>query len=152
MGQITTTQNLVAIKEVRHAGQKSLHWGWRGCKVFPSGHHQQGQQGRPFLDGAVLDIAQILTHSLSRSQYHFWFGLFVCRFLSCETITKLYYTYWIFSFHFISRTQRQPPAILSSIPQLARVPLWPQWALSWLAAGRLILFWPILVVETAFEF
>ena len=52
----------------------------------------------------------------------------------------------------ISRTQRQPPAILSSTPQLARVPLWPQWALSWLAAGRLILFWPLLVVETPFEF
>ena len=25
MGQITTTQNLVAIKEVRHAGQSSAH-------------------------------------------------------------------------------------------------------------------------------
>ena len=30
-------------------------------------------------------------------------------------------------------------------------PLWPQWALSWPAACRLILFWPILVVETPFE-
>ena len=26
MGRITTTQNLVAIKEVRHAGQKYLPW------------------------------------------------------------------------------------------------------------------------------
>ena len=26
MGQITTTQNLVAIKEVRHAGQQAIIW------------------------------------------------------------------------------------------------------------------------------
>ena len=42
---------------------------------------------------------------------------------------------------FIARSQgQQPPAIPSSTPQLASSPLWPQWALSWLAAGRLILF------------
>ena len=29
----------------------------------------------------------------------------------------------------IPRTPHQPPAILSSTPQLARAPLWPQWAL-----------------------
>ena len=38
------------------------------------------------------------------------------------------------------RTPRQPPAILSSTPQLERASPWPHWALWWLAAGRLILF------------
>ena len=51
-----------------------------------------------------------------------------------------------------SRKQRQPPAILSSTLQIARAPLWPQWALSCLAAGRLIQFWLILVVETPLNF
>ena len=31
--------------------------------------------------------------------------------------------------YYIARTQRQPPAILSSTPQLASVPLWPQMGL-----------------------
>ena len=35
----------------------------------------------------------------------------------------------------IPRTLRPPPAILSSTPQLARAPLWPQWALPWMAAA-----------------
>ena len=41
---------------------------------------------------------------------------------------------------FIPRTPRQPPAILSSTPQLARAPTWPQWAVSWLVAARLMIF------------
>ena len=40
----------------------------------------------------------------------------------------------------IPRTPRQPPVILSSTPQLAWAPTWPQWAVSWLAAARLIIF------------
>ena len=40
----------------------------------------------------------------------------------------------------IPRTPRQPPAILSSTPQLAWAATWPQWAVSWLAAARLIIF------------
>ena len=40
----------------------------------------------------------------------------------------------------IPRTPRQPPAIRSSTLLLVRAPLWSQWALSWLAAGRLSLF------------
>ena len=47
---------------------------------------------------------------------------------------------WTEVIDIIPRTPHQPPAILSSTPQLVRAPLWPQWALSWLAAGRLILF------------
>ena len=89
-------------------------------------------QGSPLLAGPLSRYPQC-HNGLAPSKKRTWVPLSLSAQRSHDMADE-----WVFSI--IPRTPRQPPAILSSTPQLAWAPTWPQWAVSWLAAARLIIF------------
>ena len=86
-----------------------ITWGGWGCEVSCGGHHPQ--RGKTTmgsaLDGAVLDIAQILAylvHNISRSQLYLGFGhfgwlpSFFGQYYFGGFMVKLHFICWNYSF------------------------------------------------------
>ena len=85
------------------------------------------------------DSRSMSAGACTASRDEFWKG-YIVLLVGKAVVVPVAVWLWMKSTKIHSQNTASAPSHPIQHPQLASAPLWPQWALSWLAAGRLILF------------